>query len=153
MADLTLLASNATTAIIMTQIISMFFLKEEFMCFYDFPALLLMSIGCFMIVLNANISEKKTWTTTEIKSIVLAPAFFVFMFLCVALAIFAHIYLKRLLVSLLKFERDAQEEDDRNQREARIASSLNNDGATASRMNSILPDINNDDFDGYDSVE
>lgn len=57
--DLTLMACNASTAIIMNLILSKKFLGELFIWKYDCTALVLISAGCTTIVLNAHTSQVK----------------------------------------------------------------------------------------------
>ena len=52
--DLTLLAANSANAIIAAIIWSRLILGEKFIWKYDFTALILISIGCVTIALNAN---------------------------------------------------------------------------------------------------
>lgn len=57
--DLTLMACNASTAIIMNLVLSKKFLGEMFVWKYDCTALVLISAGCTTIVLNAHTSQTR----------------------------------------------------------------------------------------------
>ena len=57
--DLTLMACNASTAIICNLILSKKYLGETFVCKYDCTALILICTGCSTIVLNAHTSPVK----------------------------------------------------------------------------------------------
>ena len=57
--DLTLMACNASTAIICNLVLSKKFLGEMFVWKYDCTALVLISAGCTTIVLNAHTSQTK----------------------------------------------------------------------------------------------
>ena len=96
LADLTLLASNATIAIIMTQIFSMCILGEQFVCIYDFPALLLMSTGCFIIVANSIFSEPIERDINDIMSVLLSPLFILYVVIATALGLLGRHFLKNL---------------------------------------------------------
>ena len=54
--DLTLMACNASVAIICNLILSIRFLGEKLVWKYDLTALVLISTGCTTIVLNAHTS-------------------------------------------------------------------------------------------------
>ena len=96
-ADMTLLAGNATTAIIMTQILSMCILGEKFFCIYDFPALLFMSIGCIMIVVNGNVSETVKRDKYETLQILIQPLSLIFIIVMVGITVCAFLALRNLL--------------------------------------------------------
>lgn len=52
--DLTLISANSAVNIVATIILSTNILGEKFIWQYDLLALLLISLGCALIVLNAN---------------------------------------------------------------------------------------------------
>jgi len=105
----------------MTQILSMCILGELFFCVYDFPALLFMSIGCAMIVSNANTTETIQRTRKETLEILLTPLFITYVVITIIITICAFISLRTLLKHLLVFERNARLEDERNQQKQMMA--------------------------------
>ena len=70
--DLTLIACNASSAIIMNVYISWRFLGEKFVPKYDVSAMLMVTFGTLIIILLSN-KEQQTFETEEIVSLLIAP--------------------------------------------------------------------------------
>ena len=105
--DLTLLAANAVTAIVSTLVFSIVILGEKFVCRYDLPALILISIGCSTIVMNSNKSDE-TYTADDVIELLLSPRTLCFTGACVFFILLSLGTLSLVLARLRRFERDVE---------------------------------------------
>ena len=127
-------------------------LHEQFVCIYDFPALLLMSTGCFILVANSNFSDVTERDIDDILGVLLSFLFILYVVVASALGILGRHTLKNLQAKLLIFEKDARDEDAKNEAalgfEHLAAEQNPADTPRLTRANSILPDL--EDHDDYD---
>jgi hypothetical protein len=106
--DLTLIACNSSSAVLMNVWISWKYLGEKFKPKYDITAMTLVTIGTLFIIINAN-KEQQTFTTDEIISLMTTTGSIVYFTVTISLAIVAHICVPLLLRSLKTFEQDCEQ--------------------------------------------
>ena len=104
--DLTLLACNACTAIIVNMILSTRLLGEKFIWQYDVTAMVLIAIGSISIVLNAN-TEQVNFTPDEVRDLLLTPRTMIYTGLCFGSFVAENFMLSRFYSKLREFEQDA----------------------------------------------
>ena len=108
--DMTLMACNASAAILFAVLLSMFVLGEAFIWKYDCTALVLIVLGCTFIVLNAN-TEQVKYTADEAADILTSPAALGFGGFCLFFLLLSLYCLKIFLEALRTFEGSADAYD------------------------------------------
>ena len=105
--DLTLIACNSSSAIIMNVFISVKWLGEKFVPKYDVTAMMLVFLGTLVIILLSN-KEQQTFTVDRILDLMTTPGSIIYFATTFALAISIHIFMPKLLRKLRQFERDCE---------------------------------------------
>lgn len=106
--DLTLVAANSANCIVAAIIFSTAILGEKFIWKYDLTALLLISLGCATIVMNANTTQTE-YTAEEVKDLLKAPRTLIFIGFCLFCIVISVVLLRFMLVRLRRFESDVEE--------------------------------------------
>ena len=104
--DLTLLACNAATAIIVNMILSTQILGEEFIWKYDLTAMILIAGGSIIIACNAH-TEQVNFSRDDIYDLLVTSDTMVYLAICFGLFIGENSMLKYFYRRLREFEQDA----------------------------------------------
>ena len=107
--DLTLLAANSANCIVGAIIWSYLILGEKITLRYDVPALILISIGCVTIAINAN-TQESTYTADEVKELLTSPRTLCYLGFTFSLIIISVFCMTLVLSRLRRFERDIDDE-------------------------------------------
>ena len=105
--DLTLISANTAVNIVAAIVLSTNILGERFIWQYDLVALFLISLGCALIVINANTVQTE-YTAEEVVALLRSPrtiCFISFTLFCIVLSV---LLLKAVLHRLRIFEKDAE---------------------------------------------
>ena len=103
--DLTLLACNAATAIIMNMLLSINVLGEKFVCRYDLTAMILIATGSVTIVMNAH-TEQVNFSADDIHNLLIEPRTIIYLIICVLLFTCESFMMKYFYRNLREFEQD-----------------------------------------------
>lgn len=104
--DLTLLACNAATAIIVNMILSTQILGEEFIWKYDLTAMMLIAVGGIIIACNAH-TEQVDFSRDDIYYLLVTSDTMIYLSICFGLFLGENSMLKYFYRRLREFEQDA----------------------------------------------
>lgn len=110
--DLTLIACNSSSAVIMNVFISVKFLGEKFKPRYDVTAMTLVFLGTLIIVLLSN-KEQQTFTVDRILNLMSTIGSITYFSITLILSISIHLFMPTLLKKLRQFESDCESYDAR----------------------------------------
>ena len=117
--DLTLIACNSSSAIIMNVWVAWKYLGEKFVPRYDITALCLVSLGTVVIVYVTN-KEQQQFTIEELVGLLVALPSIAYVSATVLVACIGHAIIPVLLQRLRAFEQDCEEWEAQNPDSARI---------------------------------
>lgn len=105
-ADLTLLSANVAAAIVFNTILSIWILKEQFVPWYDLPAIILIAGAGFTIAFNA-FRESVEYSADEIEELLVAPATLGYGILALLLVLGQSFVVRTFTTKVREFEEDA----------------------------------------------
>ena len=105
--DLTLIACNSATAILMNVYISWRYLGEKFVPKYDLPAVIFVGIGAFIIVYMSN-KEQQTFTVDRILRLMTTWGSTLYFVTTILLTLLVHWLVPVILKKLRAFEKDCE---------------------------------------------
>ena len=149
--DLTLLACNAATAIIVNMLLSTYILGEKFIWKYDLTAMLLIASGSIIIATQAH-TDQVNFTPQEIHDLLVKADTIIYLFICIALFLGEGPMLKYFYRRLREFEADALSYEEAHMRHSVISDNEKTSNLIADRRdhecqedsttwNSILPPL------------
>ena len=106
--DLTLVAANSASCIIAAIVLSTQVLGEKFILRYDLPALIFISAGCAVLVLNANMVQK-SYTHDDVIDVLTATRTICFFSVSVICTWLLFGLIRTMLKGLRRFELDVEE--------------------------------------------
>ena len=123
--DLTLLACNAATAIIVNMLLSVHILGEKFIWKYDLTAMIFIASGSIIIATQAH-TEQVDFTAEEIRDLLLKADTIIYLAVCICLFLGESAMLRYFYGRLREFEQDALafEEEQRGELEAKRQAQL-----------------------------
>ena len=117
--DLTLIACNSSSAVLMNVYISWRFLGEKFVPKYDLSAIAFISVGTIIIILMAN-KEQQIFTLTTIADVLSEPRSVVYIVTTIAQWFGVRFCMPILLKKLRAFEKDCEDWDSRQPEQDRV---------------------------------
>ena len=109
-ADLTLIACNSSSAVLMNVFISAKYLGEKFVPRYDITAMMLVFLGTLVIILLSN-KEQQVFTTPDLLELLTSVKSIVYFSLTLFFMISIKCFMPSFLRKLKRFERDCEEFD------------------------------------------
>ena len=104
--DLTLLACNAATAIIVNMLLATFILREKFIWQYDLTAMVLIATGSIVIATQVH-TEQVDFTADQIHALLVKTDTIIYLAICIGMFLGESFMLKMFYQKLRRFESDA----------------------------------------------